>query len=224
MALFFVRHGEAIVNTMSEDERAGADAHNRLSPLTDRGKMQASIMGEYLEDIFGSKQFHLAFESDFTRSQETLDIILSKLTKKPKIRRKDARLNEKWDGIFHEMTQAQIEEGYPEQLRLKKRAGNYFYRAPGGENFPDVELRIRSLLDEYQQRMFFSKNTLIVGHGRWFLALQRLILDQSEQEMMKRYDVPIANCSLTLFESVQKKPRVIVPWVGKIPAGKTEFG
>lgn len=223
MALFFLRHAESTGNKMSADERALSKTHNRDFPLTAKGREQARIVGEYLEEKFGTKQFNWVFESDFIRSRETLDIVLSQLSMRPKMRYTDARLNEKWDGIFHELTKAEIEERYPEQLRLKERAGNYFYCAPGGESFPDVELRIRSFLDEYQQRIFFAKNTLIVGHGRWFLALQRLLLDQSEQEMMKLYNQPVENCSLTIFESAQKKPKVVIPWSGKIDQVQTEL-
>lgn len=225
MPLVFVRHAQSVGNIMSRDERAQSPIPNHAYPLTEVGRQQSAVVGSYLANTFGPIYFQRVFDTDFLRSVTTLDIILEGLMPPAggaPVRRTDSRLNEKWDGIFHEMTRKEIEQQYPEQVRLRERAGYHLYRAPGGENCPDVELRIRSFLHDYRELME-SVNFLIVGHGRWFTIFQKIIHQWSAKEFMERKEAEdCENCSVTFYEDLSGgAPATCVPWQGELPHIKT---
>ena len=217
--LFFVRHAQSIGNTTDQDGRASMEIPNHEYELTELGKKQSLITGEYLRRNYGVRNFSSFYHSTFKRTPETLKIILQCLGLEDVQPICDSRLDEKWDGIFHELSKAEIELRYPDQLRLRKRSGYYHYRAQGGENCPDVEMRIISFLTEY-----FSTpdngDGLIVGHGRWFLILQKLLHRLSVEQFLelKRKD-ECENCSITAYQidtDLSVIPSPITPWKGQI--------
>lgn len=135
----------------------------------------------------------------------------------------DARLDEKWDGIFHELPRSEIETVYPEEIMRREREGYCHYRAPGGESCPDVEVRIKSFLSD---PMVMGKNILIVGHGRWFVLFQKIMHDLTIEEFMILRDRGIDNCSVTeyVFDALSSAPYdSFTPWKGKLPNPDTEF-
>lgn len=223
--LTFIRHAQAIGNVMTEDERAACEIPNHRYPLTDMGLLQPEYVAEYLAEIWGSAVPDLFCQSTFLRPQTTLEIVLRKIgiNRTPIT---DSRLDEKWDGIFHELSRNEIEQRYPEQVRLRKRSGYYHFRAPGGDNCPDVEMRIRSFFAE--PRVQNAKHVCIVGHGRWFIILQKLIHDLSVEEFMvlvKTKDY-CPNCSVTEYiapYALSPLPKMITPWRGKMAGQPTEF-
>jgi broad specificity phosphatase PhoE len=217
--LVFVRHAQSIGNTTDQDGRALMEVPNHEYELTELGMKQSIITGEYLRRNYGAAGFSSFFHSTFKRTSETLRIILQCLEAEDAQPICDSRLDEKWDGIFHELSRAEIELRYPDQLRLRKRSGYYHFRAPGGENCPDVEMRIRSFLTEH-----FSSpdngNGLIVGHGRWFLILQKLLhrLNVEQFLTLKKRD-DCKNCSITVYQietDLSVVPSPITPWEGQI--------
>ena len=136
----------------------------------------------------------------------------------------DSRLDEKWDGIFHELSKEELKLKYPDQIRLRKRSGYYHYRAPGGQNCPDVELQIRSFILDHCTLNF--DNTLIVGHGRWFLLFQKILHDLSVEKFLDmKSNVKCDNASVSVYnfnESTIVAGGNFTPWKGKIPEISTE--
>lgn len=222
--MVFVRHALSVGNTLSQDERSALEIPNHAYPLTDLGRQQAEITGQYLKETFGSEYFGYFFHSTFTRTSETMEVILKELGRTD-IPVTDPRLDEKWDGIFHELSKAEIEWRYPDQIKLRKRAGYYHFRAPGGQNCPDVELQIRSFVTE---RLLVPnpKNMLIVGHGRWFLLFQRLIHNLSVEKFLEMKEhSECENASVTLYTidtMTDDIPQSITPWKGKIEEVSSE--
>ncbi len=218
--LVFVRHAQSVGNTMTQDERAACETPNHAYPLTEIGRQQAIITGQYLRGF----QPNMCLHSTFLRTKMTAEIMLEQFyAPEASIPIVDSRLDEKWDGIFHELSRSDIKRLYPEQIRLRERSGYYHYRAPGGENCPDVEIRVRSFLSEPS---FSGKNILVVGHGRWFSVLHKIIHDLTVEVFMRWKDRKQENCSVTeyLFDRSMPFPiNSVTPWEGKLPEQDTEL-
>lgn len=225
--LVLVRHAESEGNVRSVDERAQFEMATYSYPLTARGKEQAKKTRDYLQLTFGknynfdlSQFFGVRYASYYERSRETLQIIVpgAKFYEDP-------RLAEAQRGIYHTMTADQIEKSFPGELARKEREGLYHYRPLGGENWPDVELRIHSFLGTLS-RDCDGKNVIIVVHGHWLILFQRLIHHFSIAETVAKYKAGVFdNASITIYKNKPVKgchPHLeldkenIVPWKGLI--------
>lgn len=230
--ILFVRHAQSVGNKMTQDQRATYEVPNHAYPLTDLGEKQAAITGLYLKRhildwTLKSDRPQLYFQSTFLRTQMTMEIIQREIGLYPRVIT-DSRLDEKWDGIFHELSKDNIERLYPEQLRSRQKSSYYHYRALGGESCPDTELRIRSfLLDP----LVADKSILIVGHGRWAILLHKLLLDLTVDQFLKLKEEGLKdggteNCSVIEYSRIPALNtwlyKCVVPWKGKLPEEKTE--
>lgn len=221
--LTFIRHAQSIGNIMSQDERAIYEVANHAYPLTNVGEQQASMAGKYLKERLSGDWPEFYCQSTFLRTQMTLSVILAELGTPAVTPLTDSRLDEKWDGIFHELSKSDIEKLYPEQLKLRKRSGYYHYRAPGGESCPDTEIRIRSFINDPN---LDDKHVLVVGHGRWFLILQKILHNLSVEQFLELKKKGVDNCSVTEydFSSMPVLPQeAIVPWKGHLTEQTTEL-
>ena len=231
--LVLVRHAESEGNLRSADERAQFEMATYAYALTPRGRRQAEKTKEYLQLYFGGNNkydlslfFDVRYASYYERSRETLQIILpsAKFYEPPRLY-EDPRLAEAQRGIYHTMTNDQIEERFPGELARKAREGLYHYRPLGGENWPDVELRIHSFLGTLS-RDCDGKNVIMVVHGHWLILFQRLIHHFSIAEAIAKYKAGVfENASVTIYQSSPVAgchPRLelveenIVPWKGLI--------
>ncbi len=215
--LVLVRHAESEGNVLSIDERALFQKATHAYPLTARGREQARITGEYLKKKYDD--FDIRYVSYYQRSRETMEIM------RPGERvYEDPRLAEAQRGIYHAMTKKQIAKHFPGELERKEREGLYHYRPLGGENWPDIELRIHSFLSTLS-RDYAGKNVLIVVHGHWLLLFQRLIHHFSTDEAVRRYQTGVfENASVTRYCGKPSDSKAhlalqeenIVPWTGKL--------
>ncbi len=224
--LVLVRHAESVGNTMSVDKRATYEVATHAYPLTGRGRQQAAVTGQWLRERFGT--FDVRYSSYYARAKETLDIIC------PAERAyEDPRLAEAQRGIYHVMTEGQIEQRFPEELLRKQREGLYHYRPFGGENWPDIEQRIHSFLGTLS-RDCAGQKVLIVAHGFWMILFDRLICHFSIEEAVRLYHGHVAeNASITVYRG--KGPwyapwlrhrlvpceKNVVPWDGIIGKART---
>ena len=211
--LVLVRHAESEGNVLSVDERAHLDVSTHAYPLTEKGREQARATGEYLRKRFGN--FDVYYVSYYVRSQETMRIMYPVAHVY-----EDPRLAEGQRGIWHTMTQEEIRKNFPGEIERKKREGLYHYRAPGGENWPDIELRIHSFLGTLN-RDYDNMNVLIVVHGHWLILFQRLVHHFPITGAIKRYEMAVSkNASVTLYKGLRHKGKSmlvlaeenIVPW------------
>lgn len=215
--LVLVRHAESTGNTMTADERTRYEVGTDKYPLTPRGRQQAKVTGEYLRAIYGD--FDIYYTSYYVRARETMKIMF------PEARvYEDSRLAEANRGIWHTLTRDEIAKYYPGELVRREREDLYHYRPFGGENWPDVEMRIHSFLGTLA-RDYDGKNVCIVVHGFWLIMLQRLIGHFSIEEAMRRYKQgSFNNASVTVYEGrqVADKSRLVLvdqnhtPWVGRL--------
>lgn len=211
--LVLVRHAESVGNIKSVDERAEFEVASHAYALTPKGKQQAKITGKYLQDRFGN--FDVYYVSYYQRSQETMEIMYPQ----GKIY-EDPRLAEGQRGIWHTMTKEQIQARFPEEFDRRDREGLYHFRPFGGENWPDIELRIHSFLGTLN-RDCEGQKVLMVVHGHWLILFQRLIHHFSIDEALRRYHEAVYNnASVTIYTSqIQEgQPRLVLtgenitPW------------
>ncbi len=216
--LVLVRHAESEGNILSVNERASFNLATHAYPLTEKGRRQAVITGQFIFDTYGD--FDIYYVSYYRRSMETMELMFpyAKLYEDP-------RLAEAQRGIWHAMTREEIRQYYPGEIIRKEREGLYHYRPFGGENWPDVELRIHSFLGTLS-RDYGKRKVIIVVHGHWLILFQRLIHHFSIDEALKKYREAVsANASVTVYRSFENdgwsrlhltEINNFVPWQGKI--------
>jgi broad specificity phosphatase PhoE len=216
--IVLVRHAESEGNVLAPHERGSLEVPSHRFQLTERGRAQAAITGAYLRERYPAG-FDTYYCSHYHRVQETLRIMF------PDARiYEDPRLAEGGRGIFSEMTKDQIAERYPHEEARKQKEGLYNFRPIGGENWPDVELRIHSFLGTIA-RDCEGDRVLIVVHGFWLHLFRRLVERISVARCDETYpDELVANASITRYLGVVKngKSRLeraelnTVPWRGQV--------
>lgn len=213
--LVLVRHAESEGNVRDVAERAEYDVATHDYDITERGREQARITGEWLHGKYPDG-FDVFYTSYYRRARETMAVMYpdAKVYEDP-------RLAEGQRGIYHTYTEAQIAECFPYERARKEREGLYHYRPPGGENWADIELRIHSFLGTVT-RDLHAQRVLIVVHGHWLLLMQRLIEHFSIEDAIDRYKGKIvANTSVTRYVGNGGYRRIefldyVVPWEGKL--------
>ncbi len=215
--IVFVRHGESAGNVLTVEERAAFEQPTHAYPLTERGRRQAEITGAYVRERF--RPFDVCWSSYYRRAKETAALVFHGKVYE------DARLAEGQRGIYHTYTRDELMRYFPKEIERKKREGLYHHRPIGGENWPDIELRIHSFLGTLA-RDGDGKRVLIVGHGHWLILFQKLLEHFGIEEAERRYrEGAVANASVTMFEGFPRKTSVFtrlvenkgmyaVPWKG----------
>ena len=215
--LVLVRHAESVGNVHTAEERTKLEQSTHDYALTERGRQQAALTGKYLRANFPPFDIHYA--SYYRRSLETMRIMCPEA----KVY-EDPRLAEAQRGIWHVATREEISQLMPSEITRKEREGLYHYRPWGGENWPDIELRIHSFLGTLS-RDYEGQNVLMVVHGNWLILFQRLIHHFSIDEAVACYKRgKFANASATIYggEIVEDRHRLVlreedvVPWQGQI--------
>jgi len=216
--LFILRHGQ---------KEQGHETSNQQLALSHFGERQCESLGKYLRERILSLNYMTQpikvnrFCSTLNRSiitealafKEIKDIV----TPDPPI--VDSRLNEKSNGIFDELTQQEILKYYPIEAALRKRLGYYDHRPIGGDNGPDMELRVLSFIAD---PIFWTSGIVVIyGHGTWIRIFQKLVHGLSVEEFMqlKCEDQAFPNCGVIEYEREAKGrelPEIVVPWSGII--------
>jgi 2,3-bisphosphoglycerate-dependent phosphoglycerate mutase len=209
-ALTAVRHGQSTANAAF----ALANATGALTvpiterdadlPLTDLGRAQAADLGRRLATC----PPQLVYCSPYLRTRETLHIALASAHEHggphpatiPVLH--DERLRDRETGAWEMITEAALRRKYPEDIARREHVGHYYFRPPCGENFPDVQLRIRSVLAEALPAAA-GRHLLIVAHDAVVLML-RMILDPLDEaaflDLWARHGA-VTNCAVTRWEA-----------------------
>jgi len=205
--LLLIRHGESAGNVARD--AAHAAGHSRIDiadrdadvPLSERGVQQSIAVGKWISSSPLAERPEILLCSPFVRARQTAQLICEAGALVPGAPAivVDERLRERELGVLDRLTRAGIVEFFPEQAELRSRLGKFYHRPPGGENWCDVILRLRSVLDTMSLH-YAGRNVLIVGHEVVVLCLRYLLENLDEDRILainKQGDM--ANCGLTEY-------------------------
>ncbi|MEW9095715.1 MAG: histidine phosphatase family protein [Clostridiaceae bacterium] len=180
--LYLTRHGETLWNTQ------GRMQGWKDSPLTDKGVLQAELLGEKLNDL----DIDIIYSSPIGRASHTAQILRGN---KNILIEFDDRLREinmgKWEGMLQE----DIENIYKEELyNFWNRP--HMYKPIEGETFNNIINRTTTFIEEIVDK-HRGKNILVVTHT---IALRSMLAYIENKDLEKFWDdIFIHPTSLTMI-------------------------
>lgn len=202
--LIIIRHGESELNVRKAIAESRQDTERiLLEPirdadvqLTDRGKEQAAATGRQLKTKY--EKIDAAYVSPFIRTMDTYHIMERELGY-PIPLHQDDRLREREFGILAQMTLFGIEKHYPQEAARLKLDGEYYYRPLGGESYPDMGLRLHSLLHSLYDHQK-GQRIMIVTHADVVQMIRKMLERLSEAQLLElnRTD-DVVNCGVTTY-------------------------
>lgn len=195
MHIVFIRHGQAENQTKS---KPAIHRDNFDVSLTPKGISQAKEILPMLERHGINRNFCTIYCSPFNRVLQTFEVAFG--TSTPHII--DPRLAEFWRGIWYTMTDDQIKRDYPEEHKIRSEMNEYHYKPPGGESMAELDARVQTFLDILELK-YPDDRVCIVGHGNWEKAMERVLLQQTHEDMVnKGISKQIPNASAVVFKGV----------------------
>ncbi|HZN04145.1 MAG TPA: histidine phosphatase family protein [Candidatus Polarisedimenticolia bacterium] len=191
-------HREYLEQQESLETHVTVQARDADVRLTSEGERQAREAGRYLREEHG--RFDAAYISPYRRTRDTADFAIAALDPAP-VKVIEERLRERDFGLIESLTRHGFKTLHPGEWERRKLVGKYYYRPPGGESYPDVNLRVHSFLGTLV-REHPGQRVLVVTHSVVVLAFRRLIERLGEEEVLDldRSNEP-KNASLSIYES-----------------------
>lgn len=190
--LCLVRHGESEANVLTSEERTKLDQSTQTYSLTPFGKWQMEKTGVYLRKQYGD--FDAYYSSFCDRATDSVRIMYPQAHII-----EDARIAEAQRGIRHTHSDELIDKHYPLENTRRNIEGFYYHRPFGGENWADLELRIHNFI-ETLFRKHKGEKVLVVTHGHWLIAFDRIMKGFSTEDVIRRYKEDVApNASITTY-------------------------
>ncbi len=221
--IVLVRHGESEGNTANRRSRKGDNSdfteeflnrHSSKLRLTDKGKVQAKMAGEWLKSQ-GLDRFDGYYVSEYTRAMET-----AALLNLPDANwHTDYQLRERDHGRVDILPDNVRQEQFQDYMRLRKM--HLFYAPwPDGESMPEVCERLRSNIIDTLHREMADKQVVIVSHGDLMRAFRVIleympadtyhVVDGEDQKWFK-----IGNCQVVHYTRVNPNdPTEVLPHLG----------
>ncbi|KAK9172645.1 Histidine phosphatase superfamily (branch 1) family protein [Cryptosporidium meleagridis] len=197
--LVLVRHGQSEGNLAQRLARQGElhtwtgefrRRHNSQYRLTDRGRAQARIAGEYIKNNIGFT-FDKCFTSEYVRAMETAAM----LGLPNALWNTDIYLRERDRGVLANKTHQERVLLHPDEMVRKQR--NAFYWQPsGGESLANLCLRIERVLDNLSQNCG-GLRVIIVCHGGVIKSFRALL--ESERGDVNTKINKINNCQIVWY-------------------------
>ncbi len=160
--LFLVRHGE------TEWNKEGRIQGVADSPLTERGRLQASYMGESLLTL--GVPFTEMYSSPISRATETATIIGDKLGKAYRL---DERMKERNFGIFEGFTRKEVAQKFPHEVKMNREQSGFVI--PKGESREHLLNRVKECFSDLVA-LHGGEDVLLVTHGGWISMALRYVL------------------------------------------------
>lgn len=206
--LWIVRHGQSQGN-LARDKAEESDARvidlamrDVDVPLSELGHAQATAAGHWFAALPDDQRPEVLLSSPYLRARQTAEAICAAggLCGGAKPTILDERLREREFGIFDGLTPLGISEKFPQEAAHRAKLGKFYHRAPGGESWADVILRLRSALNTINLQ-YAGKRVLVVGHQVVVMCL-RYILDEltEEQLMALNKQGELLNCGISAFD------------------------
>jgi broad specificity phosphatase PhoE len=150
--IVLVRHGESVANVAAATaEAAGehviaAGFRDADVPLSPTGEEQAAALGRWIADNRDLVADARIFSSPYLRAHQTILRALAEAGLSDHPVAVDDRLRDRELGILDLLTSAGVRARFPDEEDRRRWLGKFYYRAPGGESWVDVALRLRSFL------------------------------------------------------------------------------
>ena len=177
-----------------------------------------NLGGDPLPDVIVTSPYYRA-------KQTTVDVILGIQSIFPDYKPKiviEERIREIEFGIMDGIDRATFRKLFPSEADRRERDGKYWYRPPGGENRPDVRLRVHSVLDTLN-RDYVGMNVLIICHSVVVLAFRSLIERWEEDEYLKvDKEDDVKNCGLTIYDRIENRKLILREYNVVAPLVKRE--
>ena len=169
--LWLVRHGQSQGNVARDKAHAEGlttidlDMRDVDVPLSELGKLQAEATGRWFAALPEAERPEVIVSSPYVRARQTAEAIChaGALSGGPAKSIIDERLREREFGVFDGLTTKGIREKYPEEAEHRRRLGKFYHRAPGGESWADVILRLRSVLNTINLH-YADRRVIVVCH------------------------------------------------------------
>ncbi len=217
--LWIVRHGQSAGNVARAAALAAGldtidlpmrDVDVPLSPL---GAEQARALGHWFAGLPDAEKPEVVLSSPYLRARQTAKEIceaggVCATARDPIV---DERLREREFGMFDRLTTNGIRQKHPELAEHRALLGKFYFRAPGGESWADVILRLRSALDTISLH-HADRRVLIVCHQVVVLCL-RYILEELDEARILAIDKEgaVINCGICEYEFEPDDAKLCVP-------------
>ena len=207
--LWLLRHGQSQGNVARDAAHAAGlnnidlDIRDVDVPLSDLGHRQARAAGRWFAALPEDERPEVILSSPYIRARQTAEAICEAGALFGGEKAKtviDERLREREFGVFDGLTTRGIQDKYPEEWSHRVRLGKFYHRAPGGESWADVILRLRSALDTISLH-YADRRVLVVCHQVVVLCF-RYILEELEEAQILGIDkqADILNCGICAYE------------------------
>jgi broad specificity phosphatase PhoE len=203
-SLWLLRHGQSLGNVANDAARA--ESAERLDiaerdmdvTLSELGRQQAESFGRWLREQPPERQPAVVVSSPYVRAVETARLAMAAAGLDAELTL-DERLREREFGILDLLTTRGVAAAFPSEAERRARVGKFYYRAPGGESWVDVALRLRSLRDSLV-REYADRRVLVVTHEVPIIIMRYLVERLDEHAALAlSHSGRVANCSLTSF-------------------------
>jgi probable phosphoglycerate mutase len=217
--LWIVRHGQSAGNVARDAAHvAGLDEIDIALrdvdvPLSDLGLEQAAALGRWFAAQPEEVKPEVVLSSPYVRARQTARAICEAGgvlagARQPVV---DERLREREFGVFDRLTTNGIRQKHPELAEHRALLGKFYFRAPGGESWADVILRLRGALDTISLH-HADRRVLIVCHQVVVLCL-RYILEEMDEAKILTIDQEgdVVNCGVCEYDFEPDDARACVP-------------
>lgn len=217
--LWLVRHGQSQGNVARDAaHEAGLhmidiDVRDVDVPLSALGLRQSQAAGRWFAALAGDQKPEVILSSPYVRARQTAETICKAgaLAGGPTRTIIDERLREREFGVFDRLTTIGIRDRFPEEAAHRKRLGKFYHRAPGGESWADVVLRLRSMLNTINLH-YSDRRVLVVCHQVVVLCMRYILEELDEAQILsidKKSD--ILNCGICAYDFESDADGMCVP-------------
>jgi probable phosphoglycerate mutase len=168
MRVFLARHGETEWNA---EHRLQGRSDTRLTP---RGEAHARALAELLRD----EPLDAIFTSTLARTIDTARPLAAARGLVPEVRPELAELSY---GVLEGRTERDSEFA---RLWAERKRDPLRFRAPGGETYAELALRVGTFVDEIRRR-FPNGDILVVGHRATNRTLLALLLGMPLEDSLR---------------------------------------
>jgi broad specificity phosphatase PhoE len=216
-----VRHGQSTANALfalaeeRQDPRVAVpertDAQVGLSEL---GLRQARALGRWLAGLDPADRPHAVVCSPYLRAVRTWQTMAAAAggtagtgtarapAGEPLV---EERLRDREMGVLELMTPPAIRAGAAAEAARRERAGEWWYRPPGGESLADVTVRVRDFLNELREAAA-GRHVLIVAHDAVVVAVRQVLAGIGPPPP---HPAPVPNASLSRWDGDGTRMRLV---------------